>query len=103
MALERAFTQQRIAPDIVISAIDSEVIKAYVKIGLGVAVLPTIAFVRKADAELGMVDVTRLFGAASSALILHPEAYLREFMYDFIAQVAPRWTRHRMRAAFAMR
>jgi len=103
MALERAFARHRIEPDIVISAIDSEVIKAYVKIGVGVAVLPSVAFVRKADAELGVVDVTSLFGGAGAQLILHPEAYLREYMYDFIRKVAPQWTRERIKAAFAER
>lgn len=99
MALERAFEKQHIEPDIVIRAIDSEVIKAYVKIGLGVAVLPSAAFVPEADTDLGVVDVTHLFGPAAAALILHPEAYLREYMYDFIQQVAPQWSRERMQAA----
>lgn len=99
MALERAFERERIAPDIVISAIDSEVIKAYVKIGLGVAILPSVAFLPDADADLGVVDATHLVGSAAASLILHPEAYLREYMYDFIEEIAPKWSRTRMRAA----
>lgn len=99
MALRRAFERQGLVPDIVISAIDSEVIKAYVRIGLGVAVLPSVAFDRKTDRTLAAVDVTDLFGASVAAVLVHAEAYLRPYMYEFIRSVAPQWTQPRIEHA----
>lgn len=101
MALHRAFEARGITPDIIINAIDSEVIKAYVRIGLGIAVVPTVAFERSVEKTLAAVDVTGLFGVSSAFVVLHPEAYLRTYMYDFIAMLGPRWTRARIEAVVA--
>ncbi len=93
MAVKRAFERERLVPEIVISANDAEVIKAYVRIGLGVAVVPTIAFDTELDKPLVDVDATEIFGMLQAQVILHPEAFLREYMYDFIHMVAPNWSR----------
>src|SRR6185437_10012493 len=98
MAVKQAFERKGIQPDIIISAIDSEVIKAYVEIGMGLAVLPSVTFDRKADKGLVTVDVTDLFGVSGAVVLLHPEAYLRDYMYEFIQMVAPRWTRQMIEA-----
>lgn len=96
MALTRAFERCEPKPDIVISGIDSDVIKAYVQLGLGIAVLPSVAFDRKLDTTLAAVDVTDLFGFSSAAIFIHPENYLRDYMYEFIHMVGPQWTRARI-------
>lgn len=96
MAVRRAFDRAGLEPDVVLSAIDSEVIKAYVKIGLGIAVVPTVAYDRKADAVLGAIDVTDLFGPSAAYIMLNPETYLREYMHEFIGMIAPQWTRARI-------
>jgi LysR family cys regulon transcriptional activator len=99
MIVKRAFDAIGIEPDIIISAIDSEVIKSYVQIGMGLAVLPTITYDRKADKTLTAIDVTAMFGPCEVAVLLHPEAYLRDYMYEFIHMIAPRWTRQLTSAA----
>ena len=93
MAVKRAFEQARLVPEIVISATDAEVIKAYVRIGLGVAVLPSIAFDAVDDAPLEGVDATDIFGMLHAQIILHPDAFLRGYMYDFMHMVSPAWPR----------
>jgi LysR family cys regulon transcriptional activator len=96
MAVKRAFERERLVPEIVISANDAEVIKAYVRIGLGVAVVPSVAFDAELDKPLLAVDATGIFGMLQAQIILHPEAFLREYMYDFIHMVAPKWPRARV-------
>lgn len=93
MAVKRAFERARLVPEIVISANDAEVIKAYVRIGLGVAVVPTVSFDAEIDTPLVAVDATDIFGILQAQIILHPEAFLREYMYEFIHMVAPLWPR----------
>jgi LysR family cys regulon transcriptional activator len=93
VALRRAFSGKNIEPTIVIRATDSEVIKAYVKLGLGIAVLPTITFDPRKDGGLRAIEATHLFGPAAAATIVRPDLYLRGYMYDFIQMVAPEWTR----------
>ncbi|MEP4378274.1 MAG: LysR substrate-binding domain-containing protein [Alphaproteobacteria bacterium] len=93
MAVKRAFEREGLAPEIVISATDAEVIKAYVRIGLGVAVVPAVAFDAELDKPLEAVDATDLFGILKAQIILHPETFLREYMYDFMQMVAPNWPR----------
>lgn len=93
MAVKRAFEREHLTPEIVISATDAEVIKAYVRIGLGIAVVPTVAFDAELDKPLVAVDATDIFGMLQAQIILHPEAFLREYMYEFIHMVAPKWPR----------
>jgi LysR family cys regulon transcriptional activator len=98
MAVKRAFERARLVPEIVISANDAEVIKAYVRIGLGVAVVPSVAFDSELDKPLSAVDATGIFGMLQAQIILHPEAFLREYMYEFIHMVAPKWPRAKVMA-----
>jgi len=81
---------------LVVSAIDSDIIKAYVAEGLGIAVIPTVALDLEADRGLRVVDVTRLFPRSTMTVSLRRDIFLRRYVPDFIQLVAPRWNRERI-------
>lgn len=80
-------------PAIVMTATDAEVIKWYVGKGLGIAVLPSIAFDVARDRGLGALDVSHLFEGIVTSVILRRNHYLLRYMLDFIQLLAPQWTR----------
>lgn len=85
------FRARGLEPKLVVSAIDSDIIKAYVAEGVGIAVIPTLALDAEADRGLRVVDVTRLFPATVLMVSLRRDIYLRRYVSDFIQLVAPRW------------
>jgi LysR family transcriptional regulator, cys regulon transcriptional activator len=89
--VSEAFRAQGLQPKLVVSAIDSDIIKAYVAEGLGIAIVPTLALDAEADRRLRVVDVTRLFPKSVMTVSLRRDIYLRRFIPDFIRLVAPRW------------
>jgi LysR family transcriptional regulator, cys regulon transcriptional activator len=92
-AVLRAFAEAGIEPNIVLTAIDADVIKSYVELGLGIAILPTIAYEAGRDRNLCAIDAKRLFEPTITQIELRRDNYLRSYMYDFITSVAPAWTR----------
>ena len=85
----KAFRDAGISARHVVSASDSDVIKAYVTEGLGIAVVPAIALDPHADAGLHAVDVTRLFPESLMTVSLRRGTHLRRYLTDFIAMVVP--------------
>ena len=92
----KAFADKGLAPNIVMRATTADVIKAYVKLGLGVAVLPTITYDRRADQGLRTIDVTHLFGTTTITIALNPRGHLRRYMYEFISLIEPSCTREKV-------
>lgn len=91
--IAQAFHDRGIRVRSVVSANDSDVIKAYVEAGLGIAVVPTIALDAKDALALHAIDVTSLFPASRMAISLRRGAYPRRYVTDFIEMLSPRWTR----------
>ncbi len=85
------FRAKGLEPKLVVSAIDSDIIKAYVAEGVGIAVIPTLALDAELDRGLRVVDVTHLFPKSVMTVSLRRDIYLRRFVPDFIQLVAPRW------------
>ena len=92
-AVLRAFEAARIKPNIVLSAIDADVIKTYVELGLGIAILPSIAYEPRRDTTLRAIDAAKLFEPTIACIELRRENYLRRYMLDFIQRIAPQWSR----------
>lgn len=91
--IAQAFRDRGIRVRSVMSANDSDVIKAYVEAGLGIAVIPTIA-VEPADRDrLAAIDVTALFAPSRMTISLRRGAYPRRYVTDFVEMLAPRWSR----------
>ena len=94
--LVRSFAAQGLKPKIVLSASDTDVIKAYVERGLGIAVVAKLAFDADRDRELRAIDAGHLFEANTIHLGVRRNDYLRGFVLDFIEMFAPRLKRRQV-------
>ena len=91
--IKRAFDHKGIAPNVVLTAIDADVIKAYVETGLGVGILAKMAFDPARDLGLRLIDASHLFEPSTTRIAVKPNAYLRGYVYDFIELFAPQLKR----------
>jgi LysR family cys regulon transcriptional activator len=91
--VQKAFEARGLAPQIVLSAQDSDVIKTYVELGLGVGILAKMAFHPQRDRPLRALDASHLFESSTTRLGIKRGAYLRRYAYDFIEAFAPQLPR----------
>ena len=91
--VQKAFESRGLAPHIVLSAQDSDVIKTYVELGLGVGILAIMAFDPERDRGLRAIDASHLFESSTTRLGIKRGAYLRRYAYDFIETFAPQLPR----------
>jgi len=87
--IDQAFQLRNLAPDILLEAIDADVIKTYVELGLGVGIIAGMAFDPERDKSLRAIPVGHLFGTNVSRLALKQGAYLRGYVFTFIELLAP--------------
>jgi len=74
---------------VVFTAADADVIKTYVKLGLGVGIVASMAYDPKVDTELVAIDASHLFAASTTKIGCRRGIYLRSYMYDFICLFSP--------------
>jgi LysR family cys regulon transcriptional activator len=98
-SVKRVFEAKGLVPNIVLTAIDSDVIKTYVELGLGVGLLATMAYNAERDRNLAMLDASHLFPNSTTYLGVRRDAYLRGYVYEFIRLVAPHLDRAAVNAA----
>jgi LysR family transcriptional regulator, cys regulon transcriptional activator len=91
--VQKAFESRGLKPHVVLSAQDSDVIKTYVELGLGVGILAKMAFDPKRDITLRAMDASHLFESSTTRLGIKRGAYLRRYAYDFIEMFAPHLAR----------
>jgi len=87
--IDRAFQQAGLKPDVVLAAIDSDVIKTYVSLGLGVGIMADLAYDAGRDRGLTAQPAGALFGANLTRLAVRRDAFLRGFALSFIELFAP--------------
>ena len=87
--VQKAFEARGLKPHVVLSAQDSDVIKTYVELGLGVGILAKMAFDAKRDVMLRAIDASHLFESSTTRLGIKRGSYLRRYAYDFIEAFAP--------------
>ncbi len=87
--VEKAFAARGLAPKIVLTALDADVIKTYVELGLGVGIMASMAFDAKRDRGLQALDASHLFESSTTRLGIKRGAYLRRYAYEFIELFAP--------------
>jgi len=87
--VEKAFENRGLQPNVVLTALDSDVIKTYVELGLGIGILAKMAFDPKRDANLRAIDASHLFESSTTRLGIKRNAYLRRYAYEFIELFAP--------------
>ncbi|MFC1750464.1 HTH-type transcriptional regulator CysB [Pseudomonadota bacterium] len=91
--INKAFEAKGLEPNIVLTAIDSDVIKTYVELGLGVGVLAKMAFNPDRDTGLVSIDASHLFESSVTRIGIRRGSYLRRYLYDFIEIFAPHLNR----------
>jgi LysR family transcriptional regulator, cys regulon transcriptional activator len=91
--IDDAFRQAGFNTDIVLTAMDSDVIQQYVSLGLGVGIVASMAVEHNLAASLVAVEATHLFAPNVTRLAVRRGAYLRTYMVDFILQFAPQLNR----------
>ncbi|HZS81117.1 MAG TPA: CysB family HTH-type transcriptional regulator [Herbaspirillum sp.] len=87
--IDHAFALRDLKPDIVLEAIDADVIKTYVELGMGVGIIAGMAFDAGRDCGLRALPAGHLFGSNVSRVALKQGAYLRSYVYTFIELLAP--------------
>jgi LysR family transcriptional regulator, cys regulon transcriptional activator len=97
--IDAAFARAGVQTDIVLTAMDSDVIKQYVSLGLGVGIVASMAFDHGRDKGLRAVEASHLFAPNVTRLAVRRGAYLRQYAYHFISQFAPELTRADIDAA----
>jgi LysR family transcriptional regulator, cys regulon transcriptional activator len=87
--INHAFATRGIKPNVVLTAIDSDVIKTYVALGLGIGILAKMAFDPARDKNLRALDASHLFESSTTRIGVLRNAYMRGYVYDFIEMFAP--------------
>ncbi len=87
--VDKAFAEAGIVPDIVLSAIDADVIKTYVGLGLGVGVVASVAYDQEQDRSLELIPVPDLFPSNTTRIAVRRGTYLRSYAHAFIEKVCP--------------
>lgn len=97
--IQRAFDAAGIKPNIVLTAIAADVIKAYVEQGMGIGILAKMAFDPARDTGIRLINADHLFEASTTRIALRPNAWLRGYAYDFIELFAPKLKRATVESA----
>ena len=88
-SLQQAFSKAGLTPDVAITARDADVIKAYVRLGLGVGIVAEMAVDPREDADLVALDASHLFVPHVTWIGFRRGVLLRKYMYDFVQLLAP--------------
>jgi len=91
--IDEAFRRSGLAINLVLSAMDADVIKTYVELGMGVGIIARIAYDEQRDTQLHAIDARHLFATNMTRLALRRGAFLRDYVYEFIRSFAPPLTR----------
>lgn len=87
--LDEAFSDRGLTPRVVFTAVDSDVIKTYVRLGLGIGLIAGMAYDLPLDTDLVKIDVSHLFASSVTSLGFRKGTFLRGYMHDFIHELAP--------------
>lgn len=91
--LDEAFKTRGLTPRVAFTAADSDVIKTYVRLGIGIGIVASMAIDPEVDSDLVAIDASHLFAASVTQIGFRKGTFLRGYMYDFIQAFAPHLTR----------
>ncbi len=87
--VDQAFAEAGLIPDIAMSALDADVIKTYVKLGLGIGIVASVAFAPERDTTLIKLESEYLFEKNTTYISVRRNHYLRGYAYRFIELCIP--------------
>ena len=91
--LDEAFSGAGLSPNIVFTASDADVIKTYVKLGLGIGIVASMSYDEEKDSDLVAIKADDLFDQSVTNIGFRKGTYMRGYMYDFLQQFAPHLTK----------
>ena len=97
--INKAFAARGLTPNVVLTAIDADIIKTYVGMGLGIGIVADMAYDPATDTSLEAAGAAHLFESATTRIGIRRNAWLRGYVYSFIDLFAPHLTRAMVRAA----
>jgi len=98
--LDEAFVAKGLEPRVVFTAADADVIKTYVRLGLGIGIVAAMAYDEQIDRDLVALDASHLFASSVTRIGCRRGTFLRGYMYEFIQDFAPHLTRELVNQAF---
>ena len=87
--VSKVFKEANISPNIMLTAIDADVIKTYVELNLGVGLIAEMAYDKNKDSALESRDVSHLFPTSTTYIGIRKETFVRGFVYEFIKMFTP--------------
>ena len=91
--VSKVFHDAGVMPNVVLTAIDADVIKTYVGLGLGVGLIANMAFDEERDKDLVRLDCSHLFPSSTTYLGVRKDTFMRGYLYGFIELLAPKFDR----------
>lgn len=91
--VSKVFHDAGVTPNVVLTAIDADVIKTYVNLGLGIGLIANMAFDEKRDEGLVRLDCSHLFPQSTTHLGIRKDTFMRGYLYDFIGMLSPEFDR----------
>jgi len=101
--LDAAFEKAGAVPKIAFTATDADVIKTYVRLGVGIGVIASMAIDPKIDSDLVTIDASHLFTASTTKIGFRRGSFLRGYMYDFIERFAPHLNKNIVTQAMSLK
>ncbi|MBF8999964.1 MULTISPECIES: HTH-type transcriptional regulator CysB [Vibrio] len=101
--LDNAFHREGLTPKVVFTATDADVIKTYVRMGIGVGVIASMAVDKTLDDDLVAIDARHIFGASTTSIGFRRGTFMRSYMYDFMELFAPHLTRPVVEQAISLK
>jgi LysR family transcriptional regulator, cys regulon transcriptional activator len=98
--LDEAFMERGLVPRIVFTAADADVIKTYVRMGLGIGIVAKMAHNEQVDSDLIALDASKLFRPSITKIGFRRGTFIRGFMYEFIENFAPHLSRNLVEEAY---
>jgi len=91
--LDEAFQSEGLKPEVALTAVDADVIKTYVRLGLGVGIVARMAYDENLDEDLVAINAGHLFSKSITRIGIRKDTFLRSYMYEFIRLFAPHLSR----------
>ncbi len=101
--LDEAFLAKNLSPDVALTAVDADVIKTYVRLGLGVGIVARMAYDENTDDDLVALDASHLFGQSVTKIGIRKDTFLRGYIYEFIRLFAPHLTQELISTAMRLK
>ncbi|HEY0905904.1 MAG TPA: LysR substrate-binding domain-containing protein, partial [Methylophilus sp.] len=97
--VSKTFHDAGLQPNVVFTAIDADVIKTYVNLGLGVGLIANMAYDEQRDSPLKSLDCSHLFRDSTTFLGVRRDAFLRDYMLNFITMLSPQYDKRSVQRA----